>query len=614
MAAQSPAESSPPDPCYYWMEDIKHQGIAAFNSNSSDYQVFRNVKDYGAKGDGVTDDTVAINNAISSGNRCAPGACASTTITPAVVYFPQGTYMVNNSIIDYYYTQIIGNPKCLPTIRPFAGFNGSLGVIDANPYQSTGQLGFGSTNVFWRQIRNLIIDMTLVPASSAITGLHWPTAQATSLQNIVFKMSSAPGTKHQGLFIESGSGGFMNDLVFLGGQYGANWGNQQFTVRNLTFSGCQTAINQIWDWGWTYKNINIDNCGVGLNMSSANRTAQSVGSVTFLDSQISNTKIGILTSHDKTSLPPAAGSLIMENVQLNKVPVAIQGPNGTRLGNTSYISGWVEGHTYTPNGPNNVLKQLAANVRPASLLQSDGKYYERSKPQYEDKTTSDFLSARDAGATGDGKTDDTTALQNAIYYANAQGKILYLDHGDYLVSSTIYIPAGSQIVGETFSVILSYGPFFDDMNNPQPVVKIGQTGEQGSIEWSDCIVSTQGRQRGAILFQYNLVSPASTPSGLWDVHARIGGFAGSNLLLADCPTTPNTTVTSSNLNTNCISGFLTMHITKGSSGLYLENVWLWVADHDIEDKSLTQITIYAGRGLLDESQGPVWMVGTSVEQ
>jgi len=32
------------------MEDIKHQGLAAFNSNPSGYTVFRNVKDFGAKG------------------------------------------------------------------------------------------------------------------------------------------------------------------------------------------------------------------------------------------------------------------------------------------------------------------------------------------------------------------------------------------------------------------------------------------------------------------------------------------------------------------------------------------------------------------------------------
>jgi glucan 1,3-beta-glucosidase len=31
----------------YWLADISHQGIAAFNPDSTD-QVFRNVKDYGA--------------------------------------------------------------------------------------------------------------------------------------------------------------------------------------------------------------------------------------------------------------------------------------------------------------------------------------------------------------------------------------------------------------------------------------------------------------------------------------------------------------------------------------------------------------------------------------
>jgi glucan 1,3-beta-glucosidase len=92
----------------------------------------RNVKDFGAKGDGKTDDTAAINEAISSGNRCAPGQCGSSSTTPAVVYFPAGTYIVSGSIIDYYYTQMIGNPNCMPVIKASSGFN-SRWVIDGNP-------------------------------------------------------------------------------------------------------------------------------------------------------------------------------------------------------------------------------------------------------------------------------------------------------------------------------------------------------------------------------------------------------------------------------------------------------------------------------------------------
>jgi glucan 1,3-beta-glucosidase len=155
-------------------------------------------------GDGITDDTAAIQLAISSGGRCRPGsACKSTTITPAIVYFPAGTYLISSSIIDYYFTQIIGNPNSLPVLKASPTFSG-FGLIDGDQYQAGGVLGFGATNIFFRQVRNLIFDMRGILGSSAATGIHWPTAQATSLQNCVFLMSDIAGTQHQGVFIEDG--------------------------------------------------------------------------------------------------------------------------------------------------------------------------------------------------------------------------------------------------------------------------------------------------------------------------------------------------------------------------------------------------------------------------
>lgn len=54
--------AAPSDP--FWMQNIKHQGTSAFNSDPSSYQVFRNVKDFGAVGDGNADDTDAIKSVV----------------------------------------------------------------------------------------------------------------------------------------------------------------------------------------------------------------------------------------------------------------------------------------------------------------------------------------------------------------------------------------------------------------------------------------------------------------------------------------------------------------------------------------------------------------------
>lgn len=52
----------------------------------------------------------------------------------------------------------------------------------------------------FRSVRNLVIDVTRMPASTSATGLHWQTSQATSLINVVVEMSTAAGNAHQGSF------------------------------------------------------------------------------------------------------------------------------------------------------------------------------------------------------------------------------------------------------------------------------------------------------------------------------------------------------------------------------------------------------------------------------
>jgi len=90
------------------------------------------------------------------------------------------------------------------------------------------------------------------------------------------------------------------------------------------------------------------------------------------------------------------------------------------------------------------------------------------------------------------------------------------------------------------------------------------------------------------------------------VHFRIGGAIGTNISPSNCPRGDGGNATA----TTCAGTYALMHITKKATA-YLENVWGWVADHDLDFGD--QINVYNARGLLVESQGPVWMYGTAFE-
>jgi hypothetical protein len=66
----------------------------------------------------------------------------------------------------------------------------------------------------------------------------------------------------------------------------------------------------------------------------------------------------------------------------------------------------------------------------------------------------DFASVRDFGAIGDGTTDDTAAINRALYELFAREQIervrraLYFPAGDYLVTSVIKIPSYAKLIGE----------------------------------------------------------------------------------------------------------------------------------------------------------------------
>ena len=78
---------------------------------------FRDVRSYGAKGDGVTDDSAALVTALTQGRSARP----FTVSDPTVVYLPPGTYLISQPLPLYFYTYLVGSFRCPPTILVASG-------------------------------------------------------------------------------------------------------------------------------------------------------------------------------------------------------------------------------------------------------------------------------------------------------------------------------------------------------------------------------------------------------------------------------------------------------------------------------------------------------------
>jgi len=421
------------------------------------------------------------------------------------------------------------------------------------------------------------------------------------------EMSTAPGTAHQGIWMENGSGGFMGDLVFNGGKFGMWVGNQQFTVRNITVNNANTAVFGVWNWGWTFQGITINNCQVGFDLLTGGTTlaTQSVGAEAIVDAVVTNTPIFLRTS--AASNGQLGGSLVLNNIELNNVPTAVGVVDGTVVlkGGTLTIDSWVQGNVFSGSNPAGKFTQgnIPSPELACALLADDGKVFGKTHPQYADYSVSQFVSVRDHGATGDGKTDDTNVIQK-ILDDFAGSKIIFFDHGTYIISRTITIPAGAQVVGEAWSVISGKGSAFEDEKNPTPVVRVGAPNSEGLVEITDILFTTVGPAAGAVVVEWNIKETVQGGAGMWDSHIRLGGAAGTNLEHANCPEGTDYA--------SCSAAFLALHLTPSSTA-YLEGTWVWLADHDLDGDGISRVTLFSGRGILSESQGPVWMIGTSSE-
>ncbi|KAI0150178.1 glycoside hydrolase family 55 protein [Xylariaceae sp. FL1272] len=622
----------------YWLPELAPLGSQPLAGPG--YKLYRNVvNDYGADNTGTFDATEAINAAIANGNRCGKD-CGSSFTQGAIVYFPPGTYKICTPIIQYFYTQFIGDAISWPTIKGCSDFSG-IALIDSDPYVpgGAGAQWYVNQNQVFRHIRNFIFDMNDMPLSSTVndqtyvpTGIHWQASQATMLQNLVFNMphaSSATASTHVGILTENGSGGFVSgswqgsllpralrlqslaDLTFNGGAIGWRAGSQQYTARNLTFFGCLTSVQMVWDWGFNWQAITIHGGTIGFNISGrGGDNGQGIGSVSIIDSTITDVPTGILTSSQVNG-----PTIILDNLYVNNVAQIVQQEGGTTLLNgttgSQTVKLWGAGHRYNGSAGSYQVGDIESAPPRAVALLSGTDIYVRSRPSYESAGPARFLVATQNEISNDGSGDQANAINAFLLKARANRQIAFFPAGIYQIGSTVFIPTGSRVQGSSWSQIQGAGFYFSDMRNPQVMVQVGNKGDVGELEIVEMLFTVKGPTAGAILMEWNVQAQSQGSAAMWDSHFRVGGGNGTDLDTSTCPRHA--------FNEQCIAALLMLHVTKQSSG-YFENVWAWVADHDADmplhgsaDKQVNQISVYGARGILIESQGPSWFYGTSSE-
>jgi glucan 1,3-beta-glucosidase len=272
-------------------------------------------------------------------------------------------------------------------------------------------------------------------------------------------------------------------------------------------------------------------------------------------------------------------------------------------GSVAHDKAWVWGNAYVPGGPSTGAHQrgtVYSTVRSSALIDATGSYHRGPPPTYKEYDLSQFVNVKSVdglAVAGDGVTDDTANLQEIINQ-NAGCRVLFFPAGTYLVTDTLFFPPGSRVFGEVWSAISAAGSRFGDPAAPVPMVKVGNPGDVGVAQFSDMLFTVADILPGCTLLEVNMAGANPGDVGFWNTHFRVGGAAGSSVQTR-CNVTPG----------ECKAAFMLAHLTASSS-TYIDNMWGWTADHDLDSGNDQNIAV--GRGMLIEATKATWLVGLAI--
>jgi hypothetical protein len=174
-----------------------------------------NIRDFGALGDGTTDDTDAINRALQQ--------IYKSTVSPTeararrTIVFPGGTYLISNPILIPPYAKLTGDGVSSVIINQSQG-NKSVANVCDSLFQTGSNLGSGSA---------------ILPQDIEISGITFFNSNSTTSLPI-FVIDSASNIKIQSSkFTANTSAGVYANLISIA--------TSTFNTNRITFDNCQLA-------------------------------------------------------------------------------------------------------------------------------------------------------------------------------------------------------------------------------------------------------------------------------------------------------------------------------------------------------------------------------------
>jgi hypothetical protein len=180
-----------------------------------------NVRDYGARGDGTSDDTAAINLAIT-----ASGAVAGDDVLGGAVYFPPGQYVISSTLTPPSYTTFKGDSRYTTTLY----FTGT-----SRAFEFVSKYGCG--------FQDVTLQLPLVSSPSTVTGFYLSNCFRFTFHRVIINghhTVSTPDPQSSGIELRDNTGDsrFIDcDINNLGA------GIRTSSIQNYV-SGCVFSTNK----------------------------------------------------------------------------------------------------------------------------------------------------------------------------------------------------------------------------------------------------------------------------------------------------------------------------------------------------------------------------------